>query len=130
MRTQFLLSLLTFSAVTQDLDCPDAHTEMVYLAGGCFWGMQELLRQVPGVLKTEVGYTGGWLENPTYPDTHDSKSGHAEAVKVMFDPTVLPLGQLLEKWYFRMHDPTTLNRQGHEDIGTQYRSSIFYFNDV
>lgn len=103
-------------------------TETIYLAGGCFWGMEEILRNIPGVKATEAGYTGGWLENPRYDDTHDSKSGHAESVKVVFDPGVLPLEELLEKWFFRMHDPTTLNRQGN-DVGSQYRSAIFYFND-
>jgi methionine-S-sulfoxide reductase len=94
------------------------------LAGGCFWGVEEILRGVPGVIDTEVGYTGGWLENPTYHDTHDSRSGHAEAVRVTFDSSVLSYEELLEKWFFRLHDPTTLNRQGN-DIGTQYRSAIF-----
>jgi len=100
-------------------------TEVAILAGGCFWGMEELLRAIPGVLDTDVGYTGGWLEYPTYHDTHDSKSGHAESVRVVFDPTVLSFDTLLRDWFFRMHDPTTLNRQGN-DIGTQYRSAIFY----
>src|SRR3712207_8614505 len=86
-----------------------------------FWGVEEILREVPGVLDTEVGYTGGWLENPTYEDTHDGKSGHAEAVRVTFDPSVLGFEELLERWFFRLHDPTTLNRQGN-DVGTQYRS--------
>lgn len=98
--------------------------EVAVIAGGCFWGVEEILRAVPGVIDTEVGYTGGWLENPTYHDTHDSKSGHAEAVRVTFDPSVLPYEELLEKWFFRLHDPTTLNRQGN-DRGTQYRSAIF-----
>jgi methionine-S-sulfoxide reductase len=98
--------------------------EVAVLAGGCFWGVEEILRGVPGVLDTDVGYTGGWLPNPTYEDTHDSRSGHAEAVRVTFDPAVLSYEELLEKWYFRLHDPTTLNRQGN-DIGTQYRSAIF-----
>ena len=105
-----------------------AGTETVYLAGGCFWGMEELLRKIPGVIDTEAGYTGGWLKNPTYDDTHDSKSGHAESVKVVFDPKKLTLEDLLEKWFFKMHDPTTLNRQGN-DRGTQYRSAIFYFSE-
>src|ERR671931_1540198 len=100
-------------------------TEVAVLAGGCFWGVEEILREVPGVIDTDVGYTGGWLENPTYHDTHDSKSGHAEAIRVTFDPSVLSYEELLEKWFFRLHDPTTLNRQGN-DIGTQYRSAIFY----
>lgn len=103
-------------------------TETAVLAGGCFWGMEDLLRKIPGVIDTEVGYTGGTLENPKYEDTHDSKSGHAEAVKVVFDPAKLSYADLLENWFFRMHDPTTLNRQGN-DRGTQYRSAIFFAND-
>jgi methionine-S-sulfoxide reductase len=104
-------------------------TEKAILAGGCFWGMQDLLRKIPGVLETQAGYTGGWVENPRYEDTHDSKSGHAEAVRVVFDPRKLSYQDLLEKWFFRMHDPTTLNRQGN-DVGTQYRSVIFYLDDA
>jgi methionine-S-sulfoxide reductase len=99
-------------------------TEIAVLAGGCFWGVEEILRGVPGVIDTEVGYTGGWLENPTYDDTHHSASGHAEAIRVTFDPTMISYEDLLEKWFFRLHDPTTLNRQGY-DVGTQYRSAIF-----
>src|SRR5690606_25302202 len=97
-------------------------TEIATLAGGCFWGVEEILRAVPGVIDTDVGYTGGWLENPTYDDTHDSKSGHAEAIRISFDPSVLSYEDLLEKWFFKLHDPTTLNRQGN-DVGTQYRSA-------
>ncbi|SDQ35021.1 peptide-methionine (S)-S-oxide reductase MsrA [Pseudoxanthomonas sp. CF125] len=99
-------------------------TEIATLAGGCFWGVEEILRAVPGIIDTDVGYTGGWLENPTYDDTHDSKSGHAEAIRVTFDPSVLSYEDLLEKWFFKLHDPTTLNRQGN-DVGTQYRSALF-----
>ena len=98
--------------------------EVAVLAGGCFWGVEDILRKVPGVIDTEVGYTGGWLENPTYDDTHDSKSGHAEAVKITFDPSIISYEDLLEQWFFKLHDPTTLNRQGN-DAGTQYRSAIF-----
>ena len=100
------------------------HTEVAVLAGGCFWGMEDILRDVPGVIDTDVGYTGGWLERPTYNDTHNGKSGHAEAVRVTFEPAVLSYEELLERWFFRLHDPTTSNRQGN-DIGTQYRSAIF-----
>lgn len=103
--------------------------EVAILAGGCFWGMEDILRKVPGVLATEVGYTGGWLEKPTYEDTHDSKSGHAEAVRVTFDPKVLSYETLLTDSFFRMHDPTTKNRQGN-DVGTQYRSAIFYTSEA
>jgi peptide methionine sulfoxide reductase msrA/msrB len=104
-------------------------SETAYLAGGCFWGMEDLLRKIPGIVETEAGYTGGWLENPKYDDTHDSKSGHAESVKVVFDPTVISYSDLLEKWFFRMHDPTTPNRQGN-DVGTQYRSALFPTDDA
>ena len=103
-------------------------TEVAVLAGGCFWGVEDILRDVPGVLDTDVGYTGGWLKNPRYEDTHDSRSGHAEAVRVTFDPAVLSYEELLERWFFKLHDPTTLNRQGN-DVGTQYRSGIFYADE-
>ena len=108
---------------------PAPGLETIYLAGGCFWGMEDILRKIPGVRDTQAGYTGGWLPNPKYDDTHDSKSGHAESVKVVFDPKTLSLEELLEKWFFRMHDPTTLNRQGN-DVGSQYRSAIFTFNET
>src|SRR5262245_8393290 len=92
--------------MTAAMDAP-ADGETVVLAGGCFWGMQELLRKIPGVRSTEVGYTGGHTPNPTYEDLHDGTTGHAETVKVVFDPKQLSFADLLEHWYFRMHDPTT-----------------------
>jgi methionine-S-sulfoxide reductase len=101
----------------------EGRRDEVYLAGGCFWGMQEILRQIPGVIETDVGYTGGHVANATY-RRHD---GHAEAVRVVFDPEELPFEELL-RWFFRMHDPTTKDRQGN-DIGSSYRSAIFYKND-
>jgi methionine-S-sulfoxide reductase len=107
---------------------PAHEREVALLAGGCFWGMQDLLRAIPGVLETEAGYTGGWLPNPRYHDTHDSASGHAEAVRVVFDPRRLSFEELLERWFFRMHDPTTADRQGN-DRGTQYRSAIFFADE-
>jgi peptide methionine sulfoxide reductase msrA/msrB len=101
-----------------------ATLETALLAGGCFWGMEDLLRQIPGVLDTEAVYTGGTLPNPTYEDLRTGTSGHAEAVQVVFDPQRLSYSDLLEKWFFRMHDPTTRDRQGN-DVGSQYRSAIF-----
>jgi methionine-S-sulfoxide reductase len=117
------------SGPTGKVEKPVKDREVAILAGGCFWGMQDILRKIPGVLETQAGYTGGWLANPRYDDTHDSKSGHAEAVRVVFDPRVLSYEDLLEKWFFRMHDPTTLDRQGN-DVGSQYRSAIFHGSEA
>ena len=108
-------------------DAPERETAV--LAGGCFWGMQDILRTIPGVISTRVGYTGGHLANPRYEDTHDSKSGHAESVEIVFDPRRLSYEELLRNWFFRMHDPTTRDRQGN-DRGSQYRSAIFYQSDT
>jgi peptide-methionine (S)-S-oxide reductase len=98
-------------------------TERAVLAGGCFWGMQDLVRRYPGVISTRVGYTGGNVLNATYRN-HGS---HAEAIEIIFNPQKLSYRKLLE-FFFQIHDPTTLNRQGN-DIGTSYRSAIFYSND-
>jgi peptide-methionine (S)-S-oxide reductase len=97
-----------------------ASTERAVLAGGCFWGMQELLRDRPGVISTRVGYTGGDVANATY----RNHGTHAEAIEILFDPEVIRFRQILE-FFFQIHDPTTRNRQGN-DIGTSYRSAIFY----
>src|ERR1700723_409764 len=94
--------------------------ETAILAGGCFWGMQDLLRRYPGVISTRVGYTGGDVPNATY----RNHGTHAEALEVVFDPQKLSYRKLLE-FFFQIHDPTTLNRQGN-DVGTSYRSAIFY----
>ena len=97
--------------------------ERAVLAGGCFWGMQDLIRRHKGVLSTRVGYTGGHVANATYRN-HD---GHAEAIEIIFDPSKVTYRELLEL-FFQIHDPSTLNRQGN-DRGTSYRSAIFYTSD-
>ena len=101
--------------------------ETAILAGGCFWGMEEILRQIPGVAKTTVGYSGGKTADPSYDEICTGRTGHAEAIQVEFDPARLSYEGLLG-YFFRMHDPTTLNRQPN-DVGTQYRSAIFYTSD-
>lgn len=97
--------------------------ETAILAGGCFWGMQQLIRRMPGVISTRVGYTGGDVANATY----RNHGTHAEGIEIVFDPTILSYRQLLE-FFFQIHDPTTKNRQGN-DIGTSYRSAIYYESD-
>jgi peptide-methionine (S)-S-oxide reductase len=98
-------------------------TERAVLAGGCFWGMQDLIRRQPGVISTRVGYTGGDVRNATY----SNHRGHAEAIEINYDPARTSYRDILE-FFFQIHDPTTSNRQGN-DIGTSYRSAIFYTNE-
>jgi peptide methionine sulfoxide reductase msrA/msrB len=112
---------------TATADKPAGKTEVATLAGGCFWGMEEILRKIPGVISTRVGYTGGTTKNPTYKMICTGATGHAEAIEIVFDPAKITYEQVLG-YFFRMHDPTTLNQQ-HNDIGTQYRSAIFYHDD-
>ncbi|MEM9810720.1 MAG: peptide-methionine (S)-S-oxide reductase MsrA [Pseudomonadota bacterium] len=103
-------------------------SETAILAGGCFWGMEELIRNQPGVSSTRVGYTGGGLDNPTYNDVKKGNTGHAEAIEIVFDPSIMSYEKLLH-WFFQIHDPTTKDRQGN-DRGTQYRSAIFTRSDA
>jgi peptide-methionine (S)-S-oxide reductase len=98
-------------------------TETAVLAGGCFWGMQDLFRKIPGVISSRVGYTGGNVPNATY----RNHGTHAEAIEITFDPSILSYRKLLE-FFFQIHDPTTLDRQGN-DTGKSYRSAIFYADE-
>ena len=103
-------------------------TETAYLAGGCFWGMQDLIRRLPGVVSTQVGYTGGELPNATYQHVRTGSTGHTEAIEVVFDPAAVSYRDILEL-FFQIHDPSTSDRQGN-DRGTQYRSAIFWADDA
>ncbi len=106
----------------------DRHTELAAFAAGCFWGVEEEYRKLKGVLGTAVGYSGGHIVNATYKQVCNGDTGHAETVLVEFDPTAVSYAELLDL-FWRLHDPTTLNRQG-PDVGEQYRSVIFYFSEA
>ncbi len=115
---------------TQTYDQPEALKENLELAtfgAGCFWGVEASFRKIPGVVSTSVGYSGGNLENPTYKQVCSDRTGHAEVVQVVFDPEKVDYTALLDL-FWEMHNPTTPNRQG-PDIGSQYRSVIFYHNE-
>ncbi len=97
------------------------------LGAGCFWGVEAIFKKIEGITGTQVGYLGGTIASPTYHDVCTGKTGHAEVIKLDFDESVITYSQILE-YFFKMHDPTQLDRQ-HGDVGTQYRSSIFYSDD-
>ena len=102
-------------------------SEMALLGAGCFWGVDLILRKIPGIISTEVGYAGGTTKNPSYEEVCTGKTDHAEVVLIKFNPEIISYEKVLDV-FFRLHDPTTLNRQ-HNDIGTQYRSVIFTYSD-
>ncbi|OGH12602.1 MAG: peptide-methionine (S)-S-oxide reductase [Candidatus Levybacteria bacterium RIFCSPHIGHO2_01_FULL_40_10] len=101
--------------------------EEATLAGGCFWCTEGVFQRLKGVVEVVSGYSGGSIENPTYEQVCSGSTGHAEAIQIKFDPKIIPFEKIIEI-FFHLHDPTTLNRQGN-DVGTQYRSAIFYHND-
>ena len=105
----------------------NSKNDVIYLAGGCYWGLEKLLIDLSGVNETEVGFVGGHIKNVCYKEVTKGDTGHAETVKVNFDSSKLSLEDLL-RYFFKIHDPTTLNQQGN-DRGSQYRSAIFYTND-
>lgn len=129
--------LLTFSILNckgkpnmndQTKNLNEKKYELATFGGGCFWCTEAVFKQIDGVISTEVGYAGGDVENPTYEQVCTDKTGHAEVCQIKFDPEKISYQELLEI-FFKTHDPTTLNRQG-ADVGTQYRSVIFYHNEV
>ena len=127
MKITSFASFILLLALTLSPWVHAAQLETATFAVGCFWGGEEFFRKIPGVVKTRVGYAGGTVPNPKYEDTHDGHTGHAESVEIQFDPKKVTYDFLLDQ-FFKMHDPTTLNRQGN-DRGSQYRSAIFYHSD-
>lgn len=105
-----------------------ASSDTITLGAGCFWCVEAVFAELKGVLKVESGYMGGSVKNPTYKQVCNGNTGHAEVCRVIFDPSVITLDEILEV-FWQTHDPTTLNRQGN-DVGTQYRSAVFYYNDT
>ena len=103
-------------------------TDRITLGAGCFWCIEAVLEQVPGITAVVSGYMGGQVENPTYKQICQGTTGHAEVVEVTFEPQTISLEEVLD-WFWRLHDPTTLNRQG-ADVGTQYRSAVFYHSEA
>jgi len=118
-----ILSILCAMNLGAATPAPAPHLEKATLGGGCFWGLEDLLRKLPGVVHATVGYTGGDVANATY----ENHEGHAESVELLFDPKKISYEQIL-LYFFKIHDPTTLNRQGN-DVGTSYRSVIFYHDE-
>jgi peptide-methionine (S)-S-oxide reductase len=124
---------LAEDATTQEADVTEstttgARSEVATFGAGCFWCVEAVLEQLDGVTEVSSGYMGGTVENPTYRAVCEGTTGHAEVVQVTFDPSVISYDKLLD-WFWQLHDPTTLNRQG-ADVGTQYRSAIFYHSDA
>jgi peptide-methionine (S)-S-oxide reductase len=119
---------VTLPSPMLDIRMPAAKTETAVFAGGCFWGIQAVFEHTKGVTSAVSGYSGGWIDKPDYDMVSSGTTGHAESVEVTFDPARISYGQLLKIFFSVAHDPTQLNRQG-PDVGTQYRSALFYMSD-
>jgi methionine-S-sulfoxide reductase len=122
--TFFLMTIFSFSSAQSSETKP----QKALLAGGCFWGMEQLFRDLDGVISTDVGYSGGDVANPTYELISTGLTNHAESIEITFNPQKISYEKIL-KFFFTIHNPTTLNRQ-ENDVGSQYRSEIFYFDDL
>ena len=127
-----VLALLSFAALPASASTPTAPTaalDTVVVAGGCFWGVQGVFQHVKGVVSATSGYSGGSVANPDYHQVSSGQTGHAEAVRVVYDPAKVSYARLMEVFFTVAHDPSQLNRQG-PDVGTQYRSAVFYTNEA
>lgn len=123
-----LVAVLGILMLTAARPIGAAKTQTAVFAGGCFWGIQAVFQHIKGVESATAGYSGGWVEHPSYEDVSSGRTGHAESVRVVFDPSVVSYETLLRVFFSVAHDPTQLNRQG-PDVGTQYRSIVFYTSD-
>jgi peptide-methionine (S)-S-oxide reductase len=119
---------VSIPAAARDELVANAKTETAVFAGGCFWGIQSVFQHIKGVVSATSGFAGGTLDHPSYEDVSSGSTGHAESVRVVFDPSQITYGQLLRVFFSVAHDPTQLNRQG-PDVGPQYRSALFYMSD-
>ena len=135
LMSMFLCSLLLTGTLNDPVNMNQSNAssvntmqnvEVVILGGGCFWCIEAIFEELEGVKQVESGYSGGWVDDPTYQQVCTGETGHAEVVQIIFDPKIISLKEIL-RVFFTVHDPTTLNRQG-ADVGTQYRSVIFYRN--
>ena len=126
MKKLMILSALAIAVSVVGAEKKESDMDKAVFAGGCFWGVEAIFQELDGVIGTTVGYTGGNTENPTYKDICYKDTGHAEAIEIIFDPTKITYNELLA-YFWRLHDPTTVNRQG-PDRGSQYRSAIFYYS--
>ena len=140
MTSRFLAALLATASITAStasaetkplkaLSSKDGPREVAILGAGCFWGVEHWMMKAPGVLDAEVGYIGGTSASVSYEQVGSGTTGHAEVVRIVFDPSVISYEALLSKWFFKIHDPTTKNRQGNDE-GPQYRSAIFPTSDA